>query len=224
MPSTVQHTHCYFLDHTMGPRDLWATFQDSVADLEGANALRVVEGKVIAIDASVWIVEAVQQQQMRKKFDPRRAVLKLFFDRIVRLLTVGGATLVVVLEGDSRGDRSGRCSSRGGLFRLRCEDVAMLSKNMGVACVQAEGEGEACCAALAAAGLVNGIATPDSDVLAFGLLQCLNNQTHGNGPMRACGRSGGFESVYVFKELHVDVDVSNSRVQVPPPLSQRICS
>lgn len=202
MPSTVQHTHCYFLDHTMGPRDLWATFQDSVADLEGANALRVVEGKVIAIDASVWIVEAVQQQQMRKKFDPRRAVLKLFFDRIVRLLTVGGATLVVVLEGDSRGDRSGRCSSRGGLFRLRCEDVAMLSKNMGVACVQAEGEGEACCAALAAAGLVNGIATPDSDVLAFGLLQCLNNQTHGNGPMRACGRSGGFESVYVFKELH----------------------
>ena len=72
MPSTVQHTHCYFLDHTMGPRDLWATFQDSVADLEGANALRVVEGKVIAIDASVWIVEAVQQQQMRKKFDPVR--------------------------------------------------------------------------------------------------------------------------------------------------------
>ena len=77
-----------------------------MADLDGASALRVVEGKFIDIGAFVWIVEAMQQQQMRKKFDPRRAILMLFFDRMVRLLTFGCATHFVVLEGDSRGDQS----------------------------------------------------------------------------------------------------------------------
>ena len=66
---------------------------------------------------------------------------------------------------------------------------------LGVPWVQAEGEAEACCAALASAGLVDGVATSDSDVLAFG-----TRRARSNGP-----------SAPIFKELHMDLHLSRCK-------------
>jgi hypothetical protein len=50
----------------------------------------------------------------------------VFFDRIMRWLTIGGIIPVVCIEGDVRDGRAGRKSLRGPQFRRRCEDVKQL--------------------------------------------------------------------------------------------------
>jgi hypothetical protein len=53
----------------------------------------------------------------------------VFFDRIMRWLTIGGIIPVVCIEGDVRDGRAGRKSLRGPQFRRRCEDVKQLMGN-----------------------------------------------------------------------------------------------
>ena len=77
---------------------------------------------------------------------------------------------------------------------LRCETWRCPSR---VSCLQATGEAEALCAALATAGLVSAVLTSDSDVLAFGVTSFV-----------ASGEVTRKEGVLVFKALHVDAAVA----------------
>jgi 5'-3' exonuclease len=91
---------------------------------------------------------------------------------------------------------------------------------MGVPCVQSEGEGEACCAALGACGLVSAIHTKDSDVLSFGA--SLNRHLINSHPGRNSARSSAASRAYyqnmksplVYRELHMDGSSKLCRAQV----------
>ena len=152
----------------MGLGEVWGLFPEATAALHGADAVRASSGLVVAVDAAIWIVEATTQAKLRAHFDTRAAVVKVFFDRLARWVTVAGITPVVCLEGDKRGARVGRRVRRGPQFKRRCEDAKRVCVALGVAWVQAEGEAEALVAQLARRGLVHAVATRDSDVLAFG--------------------------------------------------------
>ena len=67
-------------------------------------------------------------------------------------------------------DSGGHYQSNGGNsnFQAFCQKVAVVFQAMGLPVVKAPGEAEAVCAALDAAGLVQGVATKDSDALVMG--------------------------------------------------------
>ena len=55
----------------MGLKDVWGLFPDCTRVLKGSEAIRAAEGRTIAIDAAIWIVEAQTQTSLKKVLDPR---------------------------------------------------------------------------------------------------------------------------------------------------------
>ena len=98
---------------------------------------------------------------------------KLSFDRLCTLLEYG-ATPVVVLEGKAPEAKFATLQKRyGGVgtgiwLKRAGHDIREVAEAMGVTVVQAPGEAEAACAALAAGGTVDAVLTNDSDALCFG--------------------------------------------------------
>jgi len=156
----------------MGPPGLWAELRrkGAATELHGQTVDRLLTGKTVAVDAAVWFYEARCQADIRRIFGDDGAVLKVTFERVVRWLRKG-VLPVVVLEGDG-GGRAHRTFSRGwsklgAAFSAQPKVRALLTA-LGVPWVNAEGEAEATCAALALSGVCDFVATTDFDALLFG--------------------------------------------------------
>jgi len=157
----------------MGPRGFFSELRKKGAappTLRGAAVERLVKGKTVAVDGAVWFYEAQLQEDVVRAFGPLAAVIKVTFERCVRWLRKG-VLPVVVLEG-SGGGRACRTFSVGhgslGEKFAAQPRVRALLQALGVPFVNADGEAEATCAALVAAGACDFVATTDFDALLFG--------------------------------------------------------
>ena len=137
----------------------------------------LLEGKTVAVDAAIWLYEAQVTDELFKHFGFIGAALKVVFERCARWLRKG-VLPVIVLEG-SGGGRAARTCSRGRgtlgpAFSAHTRVRALLAA-LGIPCVEADGEAEATCAALVAAGACDFVATTDFDALLFGAPRVLHS-------------------------------------------------
>jgi len=163
----------------MGPPGLWAELrrQGAAKCLAGPEVELLLEGKIIAVDGAVWLYEAQTQADLVRAYGAEGAALKVTFERCVRWLRKG-VLPVVVLEGNG-GGRASRTFSRGwgilGSAFAPQPKIRTLLVALGIPCVDAEGEGEATCAALVASGDCDFVATTDFDALLFGASRVLRD-------------------------------------------------
>ena len=139
-------------------------------EVAGIDLLRELEGKTIAVDVAIWVVESHTQKAKLTWLNEHELALRLCFERLVLWLRYG-VTPVIVFEGSagSRGKRAGRPNpSIGNVFAKSMQAIENLCHYLGIACTHAAGEAEAWCVCLAQKGLVDAIATSDCDVFAFG--------------------------------------------------------
>lgn len=134
---------------------------------------RDLRGKVFAVDLSLWLVQAASSPLLKAQH--KHPHLFLAYSRATFFLRLG-ARLVVVVDGarDPRkrwrggGDPSdGSLDARAALDARGAACVAVL-RALGTPVVFAAGEAEATCAALDAAGLVDGVFTEDGDAFLYG--------------------------------------------------------
>ncbi|BDA47624.1 probable flap endonuclease GEN-like 1 at N-terminal half [Coccomyxa sp. Obi] len=175
----------------MGVSELWSLLRSEGmvrewnCETDGQKAQKVVaeklEGKVVAVDISLWTCQALTQGALKEVFESdEQRVVKVAFDRIINYLRFG-CTPVGVLDGEAPDEkletlqarffsRFGAVGGGGGnsYFVSLCSLMAQLFRAMGLWVVQAPGEAEAMCAALNRAGHVDACVTKDSDALLFG--------------------------------------------------------
>ncbi|KAK9866620.1 hypothetical protein WJX84_011606 [Apatococcus fuscideae] len=172
----------------MGFKEIWNLLRSEgwLTELAGVDdhlqIAKEVEGKVIAVDLSFWVVQASTQPALQEVFrnSPSEACLKVVFERVNNLLRYG-AVPVCVLEGQSPPEklellrarfRAVHGSDGGGrgnrIFQRTQQHIANMLHAMGLPTVQAPGEAEATCAALNEAGLADAVASRDGDALVFG--------------------------------------------------------
>ncbi|XP_043490338.1 flap endonuclease GEN isoform X1 [Polistes fuscatus] len=161
----------------MGVKDLW----NILSPLCERRPLFELQGKVIAIDLSCWIVDS---QSVTDNFAQPKMYLRNLFFRTAFLLTQG-IIPVFVLEGKApilkhktiekrnnirAGFQERNTAKKGGRtnFNRILNECKELLKYMGIACVQGEGEAEAMCAYLNEDGLVDGCISQDSDCFLYG--------------------------------------------------------
>lgn len=162
----------------MGISGLWTSLE--VPTLTGAELARHVEGKVLAIDASIWLVEATTETSY--VHDGRH--VRVAFERVGHYLRMGALPLLV-FEGTPPPEKLGALNQRrkarniyakartstgkkNPAFAKLAEDVQRLLDIMGLPWEQAEGEGEALCAQLYRQGSVDAVVTNDGDALLYG--------------------------------------------------------
>ncbi|KAG2492199.1 hypothetical protein HYH03_009446 [Edaphochlamys debaryana] len=172
----------------MGVTQLWQALNEYdcvCTSLHGSSAEVVDQlcGKALAIDLSVWLFQCSQQSELKEAiYDEHARVLMIMLYRVLNLLRYG-ATPIFVLEGDTPEAKMGRLQQRslakgfggaaggnrrGGRHDALGRKVVELLDLLGVPHVDAPGEAEAMCAALAAAGLADAVVTSDVDCLLFG--------------------------------------------------------
>ncbi|CAL8471936.1 g11478 [Coccomyxa elongata] len=175
----------------MGVSELWSLLRSEGmirewnCETDGQKVQKVVaeklEGKVVAVDISLWTCQAFTQGVLKEVFESdEQRVVKVAFDRIINYLRFG-CTPVGVLDGEAPDEkletlqarffsRFGAVGGGGGnsYFVSLCNLMAQLFRAMGLCVVQAPGEAEAMCAALNRAGHVDACVTKDSDALLFG--------------------------------------------------------
>ncbi|KAK9905956.1 hypothetical protein WJX75_009484 [Coccomyxa subellipsoidea] len=175
----------------MGVSDLWnllrseGMVREYNCETDGQLAQKKVaeklEGKIVAVDVSLWTCQALTQAALQEVYPTEEArVVKVAFDRIINHLRFG-CTPVGVLDGEAPEEkletlqarffsRFNRAGGGGGNshFEHLCSLTAQLFQAMGLWVVQAPGEAEAVCAALDRAGHVDACVTKDSDALLFG--------------------------------------------------------
>ena len=177
-----------------------------------------VEGKVLAVDLSLWIFHAVSQPELAELFSPEGQVAKVVFERALNWLR-HGCVPIGVLDGvpppeklaTMRLRHPGAVGAGGGEFR-RLGDVAVsVLRAMGLPTFEAPGEAEATCAALNAAGAVDGCATSDGDAMLFGATNQfkqlkLSAEQPGSSRVERC------DAAWVAETLGVDGDVPGALV------------
>lgn len=190
----------------MGVKSLWQLINGAnlIQQWSGQNPTDVpaiaaeMEGKVLAIDLSMWIMQAGEQLALIPHCNQVEAAAKVAFERAIHWLRFG-ITPVFVIEGlapaekkaaqhrrlyDSIGGEgrggttnNGRINSYNNVaaaamgptqFIRSSQQVAAVLEALGLPVMQAPGEAEATCAALCTAGLVDGVASFDGDTLLFG--------------------------------------------------------
>ncbi|KAK9836481.1 hypothetical protein WJX74_001392 [Apatococcus lobatus] len=172
----------------MGFKEIWNLLRSDgrLVELVGvedhSQIAKEVEGKVIAVDLSFWVVQASTQPALQEVFrnSPSEACLKVVFERVNNLLRYG-ALPVCVLEGQSPPEKLELlrarfkavhgCEGGGGgnhVFNNTQQHIARMLHAMGLPTVEAPGEAEATCAALNEAGLADAVASRDGDALVFG--------------------------------------------------------
>ncbi|KAL2716187.1 flap endonuclease GEN [Vespula squamosa] len=161
----------------MGVKDLW----NILSPLCERRPLFELQGKVIAIDLSCWVVDS--QSVTDSNIQPKMYLRNLFF-RTAFLLTQE-IIPVFVLEGKApalkhktiqkrnnirAGFQERKIVKTGGRtnFNRILNECKELLRYMGIACVQSKGEAEAMCAYLNEDGLVDGCISQDSDCFLYG--------------------------------------------------------
>jgi len=172
----------------MGIAGLWAFLREEghVSPLEGVELAKHVEGKVLAIDASLWLM----QSQLEDSHTHDRRHIKVVFERVIHFLMMG-ALPVLVFEGTPPPAKqqelerrrkvmwgtsySSSFSSRASVprknaaFEHIATDVKKLLDALGLPYEQAVGEGEAMCALLNRQGKVDAVVSNDGDALLYGV-------------------------------------------------------
>ncbi|KAK2586205.1 hypothetical protein KPH14_001467 [Odynerus spinipes] len=161
----------------MGVKDLW----NILSPLCERRPLFELQGKVIAIDLSCWVVDS--QNVTDNMAQPKMYLRNLYFR--TAFLLMQGIIPVFVLEGKAptlkhktiakRNDiragfqarKTNRKGQRTNFNRILAECKELLGY-MGISCVQGEGEAEAMCAYLNEDGLVDGCISQDSDCFLYG--------------------------------------------------------
>ena len=158
------------------------------SDEEDPDAQRIiresVDGKALAVDLSLWILQACTQPALDEVFnedlgfdDPVASkTAKIVFDRALNYLR-HGCVPVGVIDGQAPWEKLGalrarwgaQCTGGGGGAFGRCSDVALtVLRALGLPGVEAPGEAEATCAAMDRLDIVDGCVTSDGDSLLFG--------------------------------------------------------
>lgn len=173
----------------MGITSLWALLnaEGLAPKLEGVNGehpdiMRHVSGRAVAVDLSVWLMQATNQAATHGLFSEEGRAMKVVFERTINWLR-HGVTPIGVAEGLAPAEKlatlQARClalyghvrgssmSQSPGLLRLSRLACDLLNA-MGLPTMTAPGEAEAAAAALNAAGHVDAVGTPDGDALLFG--------------------------------------------------------
>ena len=157
----------------MGVNGLWPAL-DQASTPVTAEDLR---GKVLAVDLSIWLVEACTSKLL--KTEHKHPHLFLTLSRASFLLR-HGALPIVVVEG-ARHPRKRWKSDRPDPGRAASaawsRQAARLLRALGVPTLVAAGEAEACCARLTAAGVADGVVTEDGDALLYGATRVVRGAT-----------------------------------------------
>jgi flap endonuclease GEN len=177
-----------------------------------------VEGKVLAVDLSLWIFHAVSQPELAELFSPEGQVAKVVFERALNWLR-HGCVPIGVLDGvpppeklaTMRLRHPGAVGTGGGEFRRLGGVAVSVLRAMGLPTFEAPGEAEATCAALNAAGAVDGCATSDGDAMLFGATNQfkqlkLSTEQPGLSRVERC------DAAWVAETLGVDGDVPGALV------------
>lgn len=136
---------------------------------DDAELRELLEGKAVAIDLSIWVVEGDAQStkiignggRIRPSF-----FLLLCFFRVNHFLRLGFRP-VGVMEGACPPSKLRR-RQRNGEHSQRIDQVAMIFKALGCPVVRARSEAEGLCAQLSRQGVVDAVASADSDAFPFG--------------------------------------------------------
>ena len=153
----------------MGLSGLWVELraQGACSNLSGQQVESLLEGCTVAVDAAIWLHEVQYQRDLVRIFGQDGVAVKVFYERCTRFLRKG-ILPVIVLEGRGGGRAAREFGSArlSNVFAPHAKLRALLSA-MGVPYVDADGEAEATCAALAAYGHCEFAVSSDSDVLLF---------------------------------------------------------
>ncbi len=131
---------------------------------------------MLAVDLAEWIFQATSQPATAELFTPEGQVAKVVFERAANWLR-HGCIPIGVIDGVPPPEKLARMKQRhgmgatgcgGGVFGRLGDVAARTLRALGLPAVEAPGEAEATCAAMNAAGLVDGCATSDGDALLFG--------------------------------------------------------
>ncbi len=162
-----------FEDTDMGVKTLWNVLECCGERLSDSGELR---GRRLAVDLAGWVVQNSQCKAMSQGKVAKPHLRNVFF-RTAALLALGAAPIFVLdgeapeLKRETLAQRSetgeAKSLSRARLKALMNE-CRFLLQALGLKCISASGEGEALCAALDAAGLVDAVVTDDSDAFCYG--------------------------------------------------------
>lgn len=147
---------------------------------EHSSLLAELDGKVIAIDLSAWIMQADQQMALSPHFSRTERCMKVALERSIQWLR-HGCLPVIVVEGTPPAEKQAtiqaRFAARNGFegggrgsasFLALGRAVGVLLSQLGLPVFYAPGEAEAVCVALERAGAVHACASFDSDTLVYG--------------------------------------------------------
>ena len=142
-------------------------FWDSIEAGGEPLADGALRGRTLAVDLSIWIVEARSSTALaRQHANPH---LFLALSRALFLMRRGVA-LVFVLEGArsplKRVHARMRCTAS--QFEQWTSECRQVLEALGLPCVRADAEAEATCAAMSSLALVDGVITSDADAFLYG--------------------------------------------------------
>ncbi|XP_028653288.1 flap endonuclease GEN homolog 1 [Erpetoichthys calabaricus] len=162
----------------MGVNDLWSIL-DPVRE---SVPLQSLNGKILAVDLSLWICEAKNVKEMMGRVN--KPHLRNLFFRVSSLILMG-VKLIFVMEGEAPklkaetmkkrlemryGTSAKSSSGKAGRshFAFVLKECSEMLTCLGIPWVTAAGEAEAMCAFLNAHGIVDGCITNDGDAFLYG--------------------------------------------------------
>ncbi|XP_025088225.1 flap endonuclease GEN homolog 1-like isoform X2 [Pomacea canaliculata] len=163
----------------MGVTGLWSVLEP----VKHRISLKDLQGQTLAVDLSIWVCENQSVRQMQHKV--KKPHLRNLFFRVWSLLKLG-VRLVFIIEGEApllkqqemkkrlqnrnpasqKASSSHKCSRSS--FQILLKECCQLLNALGVPYIQSQGEAERLCAALSAAGIVDGCISDDSDCFLYG--------------------------------------------------------
>ena len=181
MKPVINILHCIFVIKTfstkMGVKHLW----DIIDETKSKQTLDYMRGKVVSVDLSIWIVEAIKTLQF--KTSVMKPHLRNIFYRILALRKLG-IKLVFVTEGEAPDLKQNTIKKRNEMrygvktktkgrvgrsrFQNTIKECCRLLDLLGMPHVKAAGEAEAMCAVLNLHGYSDGCLTNDGDFFLYG--------------------------------------------------------
>ncbi|MEW5317872.1 MAG: hypothetical protein WDW38_009136 [Sanguina aurantia] len=217
----MKHAYAYGVtDHhccLQGVNGLWGVLTDGgaveslAASSQSAEFLAAVQDKVVAVDLSLWIVQASQSKVLQDKLGLSKTgrCIKVAVERSINFLRYG-VTPVFVLEGKTPDAKQDTVTQRGLAlygsgyqgsgsqgnreFHAIGREVARVMQLLGLPVITAPGEAEAMCAALNEAGYVDYVQSTDGDAFLFGAQRVVKDlhlqaNRHNLSTLAMCGMS-----------------------------------
>ncbi|XP_072182130.1 uncharacterized protein [Diadema setosum] len=184
----------------MGVHNLWPI----LASVKQEVCVQALEGKVIAVDLAIWLVESQVTGLKVMQGKVLKPHLRNLFFRVSNFLRLG-VQLVFVIDGTppelkweevsrrvqarhhgrkvggARGRGNGRKGPSRSHFKGWLNECQEMLELMGVPCVQSQGEAEAMCALLDRQGIADGCLTEDGDAFLYGARTVYRNLNMSTG-------------------------------------------